>query len=81
VAHDLGEFLEILRNVTIDSIYFHIYEARMRLQKGTNDFSIWIADTLGEKELANKISAIDPYVYTLGNLRNRIITQVENYIR
>jgi hypothetical protein len=80
-AHDLGEFTEVLRKVTIDSIYFHIYESRLRLQKGTNDFSIWISDTLGEKELADKIAGIDPYVYTLENLRNRIIEQVESYIK
>jgi len=81
VAHDLGEFVEVLRKVTIDSIYFHIYEARLRLQKGTNDFSIWISDSLGEKELADRISNIDPYVYTLENLRSRIIEQVEAYFR
>jgi small-conductance mechanosensitive channel len=81
VAHDLREFVEILRKVTIDSIYFHIYEARLRLQKGTNDFSIWISDSLGEKELADKIAGIDPYVYTLENLRSRIIEQIESYIR
>jgi small-conductance mechanosensitive channel len=80
VAHDLREFVEILRKVTIDSIYFHIYEARMRLQKGNNDFSIWIADSLGEKDLADKISGLDPYNLTLENLRSRIIELVENNI-
>ncbi len=81
VAHNLGDFVEIMRKVTIDSIYFHIYEARLRLQKGTNDFSIWMEDSLGEKELADRIASIDPYVYTLENLRSRIIEQVDNYIR
>jgi hypothetical protein len=81
VAHDLREFVEILRKVTIDSIYFHIYESRLRLQRGNNDFSIWIAESLGENELADKISNIDPYVYTLENLRAMIIEQTEGYIR
>ena len=81
VAHDLREFVEILRKVTIDSIYFHIYESRIRLQRGTNDFSIWMADSLDEKDLAARIAAIDPYVYTLESLRNRIIEQVENRIK
>jgi hypothetical protein len=81
VAHDLREFVEILRKVTIDSIYFHVFESRLRLQKGTNDFSIWISESLGEKELADRIAKIDPYVYTLENLRNRIISQVENFIK
>jgi small-conductance mechanosensitive channel len=81
VAHDLREFVEILRKVTIDSIYFHIFESRLRLQKGTNDFSIWISDSLGEKELADRIAGIDPYVYTLENLRNRIIEQVDTFVK
>jgi len=81
VAHDLREFVEILRKVTIDSIYFHIFEARLRLQRGSNDFSIWITDSLGEKELADKIAEIDPYVYTLENLRNRIIELAEAYVK
>jgi small-conductance mechanosensitive channel len=80
-THDLGEFVEALKLVTSDSIYFHIYEARLRLQRGTNDFSIWISDSVGEKELADKIGSIDPYIYTLENLRRRIIEEVENYIR
>jgi hypothetical protein len=66
--------------VTVDSIYFHIFEARLRLQKGTNDFSIWMADSLGEKELAEKIANIDPYIYTIENLRSKIIEYIEPYI-
>jgi small-conductance mechanosensitive channel len=81
VAHDLREFVEILRKVTIDSIYFHVFESRLRLQKGTNDFSIWIAESLGEKELADEIASIVPYVHTLENLRNLIISRIEKYIK
>jgi len=49
VACDLGDFIEILRKITIDSIYFHIFEARLRLERKTNDFSNWIEDSLGDK--------------------------------
>ncbi|MGH7908266.1 MAG: DUF5752 family protein, partial [Thermodesulfobacteriota bacterium] len=38
-AHDLKEFIEILNKVTISSLYFHMFEARMRLQKDENDFA------------------------------------------
>ena len=41
-AHNLKEFGMILEKVTIHSIYFHIFEARLRLEKGINDFSFWI---------------------------------------
>lgn len=64
VAHDLREFIEVLRNVTIDSIYFHIYEARLRLQKGTNDFSIWVSDSLGRKSWQRNYQPLI-HMYTL----------------
>lgn len=73
VAHDLDEFARALREVTIDSIYFHIFEARLRLEKQVNDFSNWIGPVVGDKELANKISRLDPYTHTLEDLRKRII--------
>jgi hypothetical protein len=81
IATDLREFIEVLKKVTIDSIFYHIFEARLRLKKGSNDFSAWIEDCLGEKELADKIARLDPYTYTLESLRNTIITIVENHVR
>jgi small-conductance mechanosensitive channel len=77
VAHNLREFVGILRRISIGSLYFHIFEARLRLQRGTNDFSIWLEDSLGEKELAEQITRLDPYNYTLENLREMIIQLCE----
>jgi len=77
IVYDLKEFIGVLRKITFDSIYFHIFEARLRLEKPTNDFSFWIENSLGNKELADKISAFDPYTCTLEDLRNRIIQIVE----
>jgi len=73
VAYDLKEFAEVLKKISTDSIYFHIFEARLRLEKPTNDFSCWLEKSLGDKELANKISGFDPYTLTLEDLRNKII--------
>jgi len=73
VAHDLQEFIDILRKISINSLYFHIFEAKLRLQRGTNDFSIWLEDCLGEKELAEQVARLDPYNYTLENLRETVI--------
>lgn len=81
VAHDLREFIEVLRKVSIDSLNFHIFEARLRLQKGVNDFSIWIEDCLEDKDLADKLAYLDPYNYTLENLRSTIIQVVEKRIK
>ena len=59
-AYDLGEFISILRKVTVDSIYYHVFEARIRLEKGMNDFSLWFENSLGEKELAKQVAKLDP---------------------
>ena len=80
VVGDLAEFLEILKKITIDSIYFHIFEARLRLEKQTNDFSHWIETSIGDKELADKISRLDPYTRTLEGLRNTLIGIIERRI-
>jgi len=77
IVYDLKGFAEVLKKITIDAIYFHIFEARLRLEKPTNDFSYWIENSLGDKELADKISGLDPYTRTLEDLRNKIIQMVE----
>ncbi len=77
MVYDLKEFIEVLKKITIDSIYFHIFEARLRLEKSTNDFAFWIENSLGDKKLANNISSFDPYTSTLEDLRNKIIQIVE----
>ncbi len=77
VAYDLREFADILKKITIDSIYFHVFEARLRLERDQNDFSYWLETSLGEKALADEISRLDPYTRTLENLRMTIIRIVE----
>ncbi len=81
VAHDLREFVEILRKISTGSIYFHIFESRLRLQKGQNDFSIWIEDSVGDAELASSIARLDPYFHTLEGLRSTLIQLLEKRIK
>ena len=81
IAHDLREFVEVLRRASIDSLYFHIFESRLRLHKGVNDFSIWLQDCLDERELADKIAVLDPYNYTMEGLRSVIIKLIEERIK
>lgn len=79
-VYNLREFTDALKKVTIDSIYFHIFEARLRSEKGSNDFSNWIGSSIGDKELASEISRLDPYTYTLEGLRNTLINMIEDGI-
>jgi len=77
VARDLNEFLDILKNISIESIYFHIFDARLRLERGVNDFSRWFENSVGDKYLADRVSKLDPYTYTLEELRKTIIKLIE----
>lgn len=76
-ANNLFEFTEVLKKITIDSIYFHIFESRLRLEKQANDFSNWLEDSLGEKCLADDISHLDPYTHTMEDLRETIVNLIE----
>jgi hypothetical protein len=77
-ARDLDEFADILGKITINSIYFHMFEARLRLEKGDNDFSFWIRTVFQNNDMADGISRLDPYNYTLEELRSRIISMVRD---
>jgi small-conductance mechanosensitive channel len=81
IANDLREFVEVLRQVSIDSLSYHIFEARLKLKKGVNDFAIWIEECLGDKDLANKLAYLDPYNFTLEGLRSTIIQVIEKRIK
>lgn len=80
VAHDLGEFLDIVRRVSVRSLYFHVFEARMRLDRDENDFTAWLRDMGGEK-LAGRLRSLDPYTMTLEGLRDRIVKEVGRHVR
>jgi hypothetical protein len=73
IAYDLKDFIDIFSKITIDSIYYHIFEARLRLEKNTNDFSNWIGTSVGDEKLAKEISRLDPYTFTLEGLRSKVI--------
>ena len=81
VARNLRDFINILKNISADSIYFHMFEARLRLDKETNDFSFWLGTSLMEVELAKKITSLDPYTYTMEDLRKKLIGIVEERIK
>jgi hypothetical protein len=72
VALDPAEFFDLLPQVSNVSVFFHFFEARLRLGRPTNDFSQWFR-WRGEKELADQIDLIDPYNKTLDEFKQRII--------
>ncbi|NQU18109.1 MAG: hypothetical protein HQ564_08610 [Candidatus Saganbacteria bacterium] len=80
-VRNLDEFCDALKRVGMRSLYFHFFEARLRLGHKSNDFSEWMRRELKEEDLALKIEKLNPYLYTLDGLRNRIIELIEEKIR
>lgn len=77
IAGNIKEFRDFLKVVSIHSIYFHMFEAKLRLEKGDNDFSIWLRSA-GKEEEAEQISRLDPYTFTLEGLREKLLKIVNN---
>lgn len=80
-AKNLAEFLTAIKYIDAGSIYYHFFEARIRLGGGIDDFSRWIEDALEKRELAEKIRAIDPFMHDLEGIRGHIATAVEEEVR
>ena len=78
-AYTLREFHDILKNITIFSVYYHFFESHFRLSSGFDDFSAWIRDELQLPDLAAKIAYIDPYSVTMDKLKEQIINYTEKY--
>lgn len=78
LARTVPEFVECLKSVTIQSLYFHMFDARLRLEHEENDFSVWFRK-LGHGKLADAVKNLDPYTQTLDGLRKNIIQLANRY--
>jgi len=78
-AANLSEFAVIIEHVPINAFYYHIFSSRLRRGRKRNDFADWF-ESLGEAQLAEKISAIDPYTMTLEGLRANILKLVKSHV-
>lgn len=72
VAHTVQDLFPAVARASNASMYYHFFEARLRLGRPTNNFSDWLI-RMGEPGLAADIDALDPYVRTLDELRADIV--------
>ncbi len=75
-ARNLTEFREGVENLSHASFYFHFISSRLRLHLRTNDFSIWLENSLGLDDLANRVNRIDIYTNTLDGARTRLLRMI-----
>ncbi len=80
-AFNLAEFFIAIKYIDAPSVYYHFYEARMRLRGGMDDFSKWVEDELGRKDLAVKIRSLDPLMHTLDQIREHVAEMVEGEVK
>jgi hypothetical protein len=73
-ARSLMEFRTILATVDVSAVYYHNFEAILRLGRRMGDFALWIEEQLDLPELARKISRVDFYMTSLESVRRQIIT-------
>jgi len=71
-ACSLKEFCVCLNNVSTSSLFYHIFDARLRMNREENDFSEWFR-RIGNQSLADAVRQIDPYAQSLESLRKNIL--------
>jgi hypothetical protein len=81
-AQNLRELTERLREVEANSVFYHFWGGLLRPRFDNpeyhNDFAIWVAESLHNKVLAEKLAAIDPSAFeNIEDLRNEVIETLE----
>jgi hypothetical protein len=80
-AASLKEFCGALQSVGLDSLYYHFFEARWRLEaREADDFSYWIDTNFDLPQLVEAIRAIDVYFYTLPEIRTTILNLIHQHV-
>lgn len=76
----LREFRDTISEVDVSAIYFHMFEAHLRLRRDENDFSAWIRGALELPKLADRIQALNPYLGSLERLRSSLLNMCDDYL-
>ncbi|WP_455380513.1 DUF5752 family protein [Acidihalobacter prosperus] len=68
-----SELASIIENLSVSSIFYHFIDARRRPPEITDDFSNWLLAFGSEySPLCEKLSSLDPYFSSLGELCDRL---------
>jgi hypothetical protein len=75
-----ADLLQIIPKMSTHSIFYHFIDARRRSDEGLDDFSVWLKSFGDEyKKLIHNIQSIDPYFFSLQELRKQLLTETKNY--
>jgi hypothetical protein len=76
-ARTLDEFRAGLEKLSHASFHYHFISSRVRLHLRTNDFSWWLANSMGLEALAAKVDHIDIYTNTLDSARALLLQLID----
>ncbi len=84
-AQNLKELREHLRDIDLNSIYYHFWGGLLRPRfddpEYHNDFAIWAAHSVHDKILAERLALIDPAAFeTIEDLRNELMETIEEHL-
>lgn len=80
-ARDLAEFQTALAEIPASSLYFHLFETRFeRGGDQDNDFAEWMDKSLALPELAREVASLDPYMFSIDEVRLRLIGIVGRHL-
>jgi hypothetical protein len=77
-ARTLDELAAAVAEVESSSLYFHLFETRFSGGRGReHDFAEWIRDALGDQPMADRVADIDPYMFSLEQVRKVLLRALE----
>ena len=76
VAESMEEFIEGIKKSSINSLFYHLVTSKIQKKAPVNDYSAWLI-SIGETSKANLISQLDVYNYTLYEIKDKIISILE----
>jgi hypothetical protein len=74
------DLIKIVPIMSTHSIFYHFIDAKRRSPEGWDDFSIWLK-SFGDEytDLIHQLQSVDPYFFSLVELRKELIRIIKNY--
>ena len=77
-AWTLEELKGCIASTDLSAIYYHLIETRRSLRAPGGEMALWIRDQIGREDLAKRVASIDTFMYSLEDLRRRLLDVLEN---
>jgi hypothetical protein len=79
---DPAGLVDVLPQLSLGSIFYHMIDARRRDPVRVDDFRVWLGEWGdGYGPLVDRMAGVDPYFSTLAELRDQLFRIVEDFFR